>query len=476
MAATVLPSHSPGRQIITNAGALAIGGIAAQAAFLFVEAMIARKLGVHAYGTFSAMYTAMLLIVLAIDLGMTWKLIELGARDANAIPVNLGTMLCLKALLCVVIYPLALAVLALSDAEPGVLELFAIFAAFGVLLLVQESLAAAYTAIRRNWFNALFQASVPLIIALAVAVVVLPRPSLNRTAWAYVLGSAIPTAIWAWLAIRRFAPRVDVTKFKETLRGSYLYGINALLSYSSFKTGMLVLMVFSTRTEVAFFAAAFKLVELGYKVPIVVNRVVAPHLFADSQHQPETFPALCEGLLRGAATLSALASFVLIVLGSELIHLIFGHEYEEAALLLQILGVALGLKTFGLIAQSVVTSAGRLEFRTRALAASITFGVVVSVPLVIQWGARGAAIGVLVADVTMLIALVWALRTVLLLGRVLVTVVAPIVTVAATLLVANRLSMSAAYAAAFGIAIIVAILFASGYLRPALRLASRGRR
>ena len=55
-----LSSLSGRRRLMANAGALAVGGVLAQAAFLFVEAVIARQIGASAYGIFSAVYAVLL--------------------------------------------------------------------------------------------------------------------------------------------------------------------------------------------------------------------------------------------------------------------------------------------------------------------------------------------------------------------------------------------------------------------------------
>lgn len=471
MAAATTASLSPRRQLIANAGALVIGGVLAQAASVFVEAAIARGLGANAYGTLSAVYTVTLLAVLAIDMGMNWKLIEEGSRAPDTMDVNLGTMLSLKLLIFALLYPATVGVLALAGYAGAFFELFIVFAPFALLMLVQESLAAVYTASRRNWFNAIFQAAVPVTTFVAVLAFVLPQPSLNRAGMAYVAGSAVPTAIWLWLTIRNHAPRVDRSRFKSIVRGSYLYGVTALLSYSSFKSGILLLMVLSSAREVAFFAAAFKLVELGYKIPILANRLIAPHLFADSVHRPEAFPALCDALLRATGTLSALTAVVLFVLGAAFIRFIFGSEFAPAAPLLQILGVALALKTFALLAQSIVTSADQLEFRTRALGWTTALGALISVPLIVAWGAKGAAIGVLIGDAALLAALAWRLQKLLPATRMLSLVAAPFAAAAAAMALATQMELPSAFELAAGAALVIAALLLSGYLQPVLQLA-----
>jgi O-antigen/teichoic acid export membrane protein len=315
---------------------------------------------------------------------------------------------------------------------------------------------------------------VPVTIFVVVLVFVLPQPSLNRAGMAYVAGSAVPTAIWLWLTIRSHTPRVDASRFKNILRGSYLYGVTALLSYSSFKSGILLLLVLSSAREVAFFAAAFKLVELGYKIPILANRLIAPHLFADSVHRPREFLALCDALLHATGALSALTAVVLFVLGAGFIQLIFGSEFAPAAPLLQILGVSLALKTLALVAQSIVTSADQLGFRTRALGWATAFGTVISVPLIVEWGAKGAATGVLIADVALLAALFWRLRILLPATRLTSLVAVPFAAATMAIGFAGWMELPGAFELAAAVMLVIAVLFLSGYLQPVLRLARSG--
>jgi O-antigen/teichoic acid export membrane protein len=469
------PSSLSGRRrLIANAGSLAVGGVLAQAAFLFVEALIARQLGASAYGTFSAVYALTLLMTLAIDLGMNWKLIEEGARDHATLPVNLGSMLVLKLLIAALIYPLTLVAFRLSGNDSPLVALYVMFIPFALLLLVQETLASVYTATRSNWFNALFQTAVPLVILLAVIVILRPHPSLERASVAYTIGSAIPTFLWLYIAWRGVGARVEFARFTSILRGSYLYGLNALLSYGSFKSGILLLAALSSPRDVAYFAAAFKFVDIGYKVPIVANRLFAPQLFADSKHRPQEFSKLCDVLLRVAALMGAVAAAVLLIFGEDLIVLIFGREFEMATTLVQLLGVSLALKTFALIAANVITSAGHLAFRTRAMSVASVVGVIVSIPLILAWGARGAAVGVLIADVTFLLALLWRLRGLLPVARIATIAGAPLVATTAAVWFAAYTEFPHVYEVVAGVAIVVASLFLLGYLRPVLRLALQG--
>jgi O-antigen/teichoic acid export membrane protein len=159
------------------------------------------------------------------------------------------------------------------------------------------------------------------------------------------------------------------------------------------------------------------------------------------------------------------------VSGRDLIRLVFGPEFTLAAGLLQILGVSLALKTFALIAQSVITSANQLAFRTTALTFATALGAVVSVPLILKWGARGAAYGVIIADVALLVALLWRLHKLLPSARVVSIAALPFAATAIAVWLVSRWELPLIVDVVASAAIVVVALFLVGYLQPVLSLA-----
>ena len=89
-------------------------------------------------------------------------------------------MLTLKGLIAVFAYPVTLGLLYVFGNTSEVEQLYVMFIPFALLFVVQDSLAAVYTATRRNWFNALFQTAMPVTILIAVLVIVRSHPSLAR--------------------------------------------------------------------------------------------------------------------------------------------------------------------------------------------------------------------------------------------------------------------------------------------------------
>lgn len=457
------------RRLAGNAMALAAGGVAAQAAFLGIEAFIARRLGVESYGIFSAAFAYGLVLVLLLDMGMNSRMLQEATRDPESVGHNFGTMLALKMGAFIVLYPLGLGLFSLIGYDAAFLEVFAIIAFYALIITCQDTLSSVYSARQRMQVNAFFQASVP--IATLVLLLVFGQAGIGLTGIAalYVLAVALVTTTWFAMAWRGVRPvRFDARHIRTIVHGSYLYGVTALVSQTSFRSGVILLSLMRDEVEVAVFAAAFRIVDVGYKLPLLATRVMTPRLFADRFHAPETYEKTCLLLLRLATVASGAMGVLLLIVGSDLAMLLFGDEFGASGLLLEILGVSLALKMFSVLGQTVLVTAEDHAFRARMVGIAALLGLSLSVPLILWLGALGAAIGVVAADVFVLLVLVYRLRLLLPGFGILTAIGIPLLAATAAAVTGMVLSAPPLVAALAALMVYGALLLATGYLRPAL--------
>lgn len=395
------------RRLVTGAAALAVGGVVAQATFVFIEAIIAQRMGPRQYGIYAEVYVYTMVMVHIVDMGMHWQLIQDGARDAGAIRDQFGTMLLARVALFLLAYPAILAMLWGLGHEPSALSFFAIFGFFGLFLALQDLFSAANIARRSLELNALFQASVPVVVLALVLVLVLREPSLTKVAIAYLAGGAAVTATWGAITWRRERPLVQPSKIIPILSSSFHYGATGLIWNVYLRIGVLLLSFLRGVEEIAFFAAAYKLTDLGFKIAVLANRVVAPGLYADSHHRPEAFERTAKPLLRATIALGAIGAVVIVVVAHPLVNLIYGPKFAAAGYLLQILAISLALKTVAWIAQTVISAMDQHGNRLKIVGGGTVVAIVIAVPLTILWGAQGCAVAVVTADVIMLSLLLW---------------------------------------------------------------------
>lgn len=386
------------RRMATNAAALAVGGVVAQIAFVSVEVAIARHLGQADYGVFSSVYVIALTSLFIIDLGMSWRMIESGSREPDTIAELLGTTAVLKLISFVLLYPLIVLGLSVLGYDARTIGFFAVFFGYALVLGLQDSLMAVYTARQRMVVNAVFQGGSPVVIALFVAVAMMFGGGLNTVGVAYVVGGLMITGVWAVMTWRMEHPRVRIGSSGKILRGSYLYGLTGLISQLFYKSDILLLSALTTMPQVGIYAAGYKLLDLAYKIPILGSRVVSPAMFQQSHTDDSGYRVSADGFVR-ISTASGLLFAVAVYPSTEwFIGLTFGADYAQAATVLRILSASLALKFIAASLQTVLTTRGQHRMRTGILAVAATAAGVGHVVLIPMFGANGAAMSVVAGE------------------------------------------------------------------------------
>lgn len=401
------------RKLAKNAVALAFGGIAAQAAFVLIEALIARRLSQELYGVFSTVFVLVMLSVWVVDAGIGWKLVQDGSRRAAEIPRLLGTGLALRLMIFLTLYPLAVLAVAALGYGPGVTSLFVIFYCYALVMVVQDSLVSVYAAQQRMEINAFYQGITPLVICGFAWFLVGADEGINRVGWAYVAGGALVTLVWSAITFRRVRPRLDVRGMPAVLKGSYQYGLTGLLGMAFQRIDLLLLSLLREMSEVGIYAAGAKLLDLAFKIPVLASRVAAPLLFQKSHDDPPGYRALCYAMLRAAAAMALFIAILFGLLAEPLILFVFGEKYHESIVILQVLGAGFAMRFLNTALQLVLSTSDLHARRTRSLAFATAVNVGAALLLIPPFGIAGAAASAVLAQLVLFVVFLLGVRGVL---------------------------------------------------------------
>jgi O-antigen/teichoic acid export membrane protein len=387
------------RKIALNAGAMAVAGIVAQICFTTIEAIVARRLGQHAYGVYGSANALSMCAAWLVEFGMAWKLVQDGSRLPQEIPGILGTTLVLKVMLGCVVAPLAFLALQAVGYSPEVRQIFPFFFGYAVLVALQDSLAALYSARQEMHVTALFQGAAPVAIALCIVIVGQLSQSLSAVGGAYLAGGGLITGLWLWRTWKSERPHVEMQRTKQILQGSWHYGLTGVLSQVYWRVDLLMLPLLRGLDEVGLFAAADKLTDLGLKVGVLCTRVLAPVMFAQSHEDPGAYARTCKITLRMASIAGVLGCLILAFLAEPLVTLIFGARFRPAAAILQVLTASLALRLIAITLQVVLSSSDEHTRRTSALAFAIAGAAGGNLAAVPGYGPVGAAVARVFGDV-----------------------------------------------------------------------------
>jgi O-antigen/teichoic acid export membrane protein len=309
----------------------------------------------------------------------------------------------LKVIGFALLYPIAAWGLAAFGYDDRAVAFYLVFFFYFLTLAVQDSLAAVFTARERMVVNGFFQGGTPIAIAGCVLAAIGLGGGLRAVGLGYVLGGLAVTGLWGAMTWKAERPSVRLETTPAIVRKSYLYGLTGLLGHAFYRVDLILLSVLATMPQVGVYAAAYKILDLAAKIPILGGRVVSPKLFQLSQGQEASYRRSADGFVRLSAAGGLLLAVACYPSADWLIGLVFGEEYAAAATILRILSASFALKFLLVALQTVLTTRDQHRLRTGALAVATAGAVLGHLVLIPAYGAVGAAAAVVAAECVLLL-------------------------------------------------------------------------
>ncbi len=455
------------RKLAKNIVALALGGLAAQAAFIFIEALLARRLGQESYGTFSTVFVLSTTALLFIDLGMSWKQVQDGSRYPEKIAEQLGTTLVLKAVFFIISYPLLILVLNALEYNTTTIGFFSVFYLFALAMASQESLAAVYVAKQRMEVNAFFQGVTPLIILALAWFFVSSEKGITTVAIAYVGGAFIVNIIWAIFCFKEIRPTIKIRDSWKIIKGSYQFGLSGLLSQIFLKIDILMLSFLRDMAEVGMYAAGYKLLDFAYKIPIMAMRVFSPLLFQKSTDDKTGYRVISDAMLRGAVIAGMTTSILFYILATPIIILVFGKDFFSSIIILEVLSAGFAIKFISIAIETVLMTSDMQKQRVVSFSAATGLNVIINIILIPVYGALGAAIGTIVSELVLLISFALYARQKLKIARTAWLIIWPALVALCIVIGSSFISANDFLKAGVAVGFFLALLFLFRYVRHA---------
>ena len=366
---------------------------------------IQRMLGPADYGVITYGLAVGVVLAPATDLGMQLIITREVARAEQLAPRLSGVGLMLKLLFTIV----ALIVLMpISLQRPA----GAISATFALgLAVICASFAEYFGYVLRGLRRVELDALLTLLLRLSVfacgfAVLVL-RPSVNGVSLAYLIGNSLAAVLgYAWLRRRFFKPHLSAkgSASSALLRQALPLGGAILLSLAYTRTAVFVIDALNNSTAVGEYGVALRLTEPLALIPSAIMAAVFPaltHTLAQSGYtSTRTLRFKTIGVLALFGLLIASGG---VLFGPWLIHFLYGLQYAGSTLPLQLLAVA-ALPIFINYALTHFLVARRQQ-RLNLIFNAVIFVVnlVLCSILIPRFGPGGAALSILLSEMTLLI-------------------------------------------------------------------------
>ncbi len=366
----------------------------------FVGVAIARLLGPANYGTFAYATALATLFLPVLSLGLERVVIRDLARRPEQRPVLLGTTILLRLAGGIVSFFLAVAgALFVQQANNVTCWLVAVIAA-GNVFMAADVVDWAFQSDGRFRLPVLLRLS--CFVAGSVARVLLAKAGapLVAIAAAMLAESAIVAGLLLLSARRvREAPlpqwRIQWALAGELLRVSWPLLLAEVGTWVFQRLDLLILNHYTAEAEVGLYAAATRVAQAGFFIPIVAVQVMAP----DAARIPDA-KAVLPLITRGMSILATVGlglSLVTSVCAPWVVPLLFGARYHDAVPLILILTWSNVFVFVGCFHALYLVSVNRQDVSLRLSWVTASCSLGLNLLLIPRWHAIGAAFAALAA-------------------------------------------------------------------------------
>jgi O-antigen/teichoic acid export membrane protein len=278
-----------------------------------------------------------------------------------------------------------------------------------VILLVQVFVApfsgatrAFFTAREQGYLIALGDLALALGMAVFTAVAVASHLGYRGVVVAVTGGYLAQALVMASIAATR-GLRIGFDRRSGTLmlRLALPLAGTLVLNYLYFRLDLLLLSWLKNDVEVARYGLAYRVLEGLMVLPTYVMLALFPSLARSEGDHPRlasTVGAALGGLEAIALPMAAL----LAIFSPEIVVLLGGHKYADAAPVLAILAVALGISYLNGVFGNALVALGHQRRLLWLTMATLAINLIVNLALIPPWGPVGAATAVVVSEIVAL--------------------------------------------------------------------------
>jgi O-antigen/teichoic acid export membrane protein len=444
------------------------------------SAVVIRHLGVIDTGHFLTVTALVTIVATVSDLGLT----SIAVREYAAGPRSEGRRFLRNLLgvrLVIALSGLLVAVLfGLLVGYPAVMVIGTVIAGLGMVVLVlQDGVSIPLqVGLRFGWV-----AGLQLVIQVGVAI----EAVLLAVAGAGLLpffAMQFPVVVPALVITAviggrdaRLMPSLDTQEWRRMVGRILPFSAAVVLSVVYFQIAQVMVSLLSNPTETGYFGVSFRVLASFTILPPLLVSSALPLLARTARDDSERFDYASRRLVETMMLAGCGLALALFLGAAFAIEVVGGSGFDHSVVVLRILAVAL-LGTFVISARGyALLSLDRLRAILVCSAIALTVVLACGVPLISAYGAKGAAIALVAAELTLGLSYEWSLshkrpELRLDLGFVLRAAAATLLAGAAT----SVLGLPSVAAAALGLALYVAALLALGIIPDEVREALLKRR
>jgi PST family polysaccharide transporter len=392
------------RKILANTGWLVVDNLISVATGLFVGAWVARYLGPARYGTYNYALAFVSLFTPLVGLGLKDIVIRDIVRRSEEKEEILGTAFGLQFVGSLLALGIAVGVGVITRREDivtrwliGILAGRFVFQALSQTLdyWFQSQVQVKYTVWAKN---------IGLVVVASVKIgLILSEAPLIAFAWAALGEAGLLTAgLCVFYRFSREAPftwGVDLTRAMRLVGNSWPLIVSAVAVTTYMKIGQVMLGNMADETAVGLYAAAARLSEFWYFIPMAVSSSVFPSIvWSREKRSEQVYRRRMQVFYDVMAGIGYAIAIPLALVSPLVIRILFGPEYSGAGPILRVHVLALVFVSVGVARSRWLIAEDMIQFSMLAAVLGALVNVGLNLVFIPRYGGLGVAWAVTISQ------------------------------------------------------------------------------
>lgn len=388
------------KAILTNTLMLMGASVFNTVVSIVTTALIARAIGPELYGRYTFGLTYVLVFSVFSNFGIESLFIREASREKAKLEL-IDDILPLKLALSVMTVGLVVVSLYVLDYPQEIVEVVRILCVGLFFQVLYECLMSVSKALEEMHVVALFSVLFRVVSAAAIIVSIVSGIGFTGIVSAFAIGNAVAFLVAVWVHARRWGLRrvgVRVNAWLSLIRQGYPFFLSALVSMLYGKINVLMLSKMVSEADLGYFMAVSNLVDNLFFIPMAFNMTIFPafsRMYGSSQ---DALRQSYEKIVRYLMILTMGVSVGTVLVGTEVIRLLYGDQFVPAAPVLSILILYWALAFFSNVLSSLLFSIHQERVQARIMVVAAGVSIVLNAVLIKYLGIMGAAYAAVVTE------------------------------------------------------------------------------
>ena len=394
---------------------VAVGQIAHKVLAFALIPFSARILGEDGFGKFSLASSIMFFIFLFNDLGINTYITREIAKYKDSAEKFFFHSLIIKTGLILIDFALLLGFLKLANYEPDTNFAILIFAGYGITTSIMQLSIGIFEAHERMEFESIVLVLEKVIITSVGIWVLLQGYGLLVFCGAFLAGGVISTL--SSMLILKKAFKFSRSNYKPEFAGikslvvnSMPFGIAVFISTIYNNIGILILSLIKTPSEVSWFSTSFKFIAITNLIPMVLVAATYPAFSREITKSKERVAELFTKCIRYLSFVVFPLIVGTIILAENIILLIYGEQYLNSIISLEILAWAAGLVIYNIFFTGILKAANLQNMIIKIQVIGLAINLVLNFTLIHFYSYIGAAISTVCTEAFIFLGFIWVTR------------------------------------------------------------------